>query len=200
MADYSIIADTSNTVLRMLKDNLCPEPLQSPESIALAAPYDKNGDFQTGLFLYDMKELSEYRGTAPIRSPDNITTFPARPMTLFYLLYLNTRAQIAAAAEMEQRIFGKAIQTVMDNSTINLTAVNPFVDETEEETRISLLGLSFEDKTKIWAALSTPYQLAVYFSASPVYLSSRREREFTRVTAASIRIGSRDSWDGGGGG
>ncbi|MDL2232095.1 DUF4255 domain-containing protein [Ruminococcaceae bacterium OttesenSCG-928-L11] len=188
MADYSIIADASNTVLRMLKENLCPEPLQSPELVALAAPYDKNGDFQAGLFLYDMRELSEYRGTTPIRSPDNVTTFPSKPMTLNYLLFLNTKAQIAAAAEMEQRIFGKTIQTLMDNSVVNLTAVNPFVDEPEEECQVSLLNPTFEDKTKIWAALSTPYQLAVYFSVSPIFISSRRERSFSRVVAARVGI------------
>ena len=46
MADFSIISDVSNEVLKLLRENICPELIQSPESIALAAPTDKNADFQ----------------------------------------------------------------------------------------------------------------------------------------------------------
>ena len=45
MADFSIISDVSNEVLKLLRENICPELIQSPESIALAAPTDKNADF-----------------------------------------------------------------------------------------------------------------------------------------------------------
>ena len=48
MADFSIISDVSNEVLKVLRDNICPELIQSPESIALASPTDKNADFQLG--------------------------------------------------------------------------------------------------------------------------------------------------------
>ena len=37
MADFSIISDVSNEVLKLLRENICPELIQSPESIALAA-------------------------------------------------------------------------------------------------------------------------------------------------------------------
>ena len=66
MADFSVVADVSNTLLRLLRRELCPEPVQSPESIRLAAPTDKTGDFQLGIFLYDLRELGEYRTSAPV--------------------------------------------------------------------------------------------------------------------------------------
>ena len=34
MADFSIISDVSNEVLKLLRENICPELIQSPESIA----------------------------------------------------------------------------------------------------------------------------------------------------------------------
>ena len=46
MADFSIISDVSNEVLKVLREQICPELIQSPESIALAIPTDKNADFQ----------------------------------------------------------------------------------------------------------------------------------------------------------
>ena len=46
MADFSIISDVSNEVLKLLRENICPELIQSPESIALAVPTDKNEGFR----------------------------------------------------------------------------------------------------------------------------------------------------------
>ena len=45
MADFSIISDVSNEVLNVLREQICPELIQSPESIALGIPSDKNADF-----------------------------------------------------------------------------------------------------------------------------------------------------------
>ena len=41
MADFSIISDVSNEVLKLLRENICPELIQSPESIALQHPLTK---------------------------------------------------------------------------------------------------------------------------------------------------------------
>ena len=48
MADFSIVSDVSNELLKVLRDNICPELIQSPEAISLAIPSDKNADFQLG--------------------------------------------------------------------------------------------------------------------------------------------------------
>lgn len=186
MADFSIIADTSGALLRLLRENLCPDPVLSPESIALVSPSDKNGDFQLGLYLYDLKELSEFRNTTPSYSDKNIRSMPPKPLSLYYALFINSKAQIAAGAEMEQRIFGRSVQTLADNSALNLAGTNPYLAPWEETTRISLLNLSFEDKAKIWSALQSPYQVGVYFQVSPVLLSSRAEERIARVTSATI--------------
>lgn len=182
MADYSIIADVSSSVLKIFRESLCPELIASPESIALVTPTDKNGDFQLGMFLYDIKELSEYRSNIPHVGHDNMRRFPDFPLTLSYLLFTNSKAQIAAGADMEQRILGKAIQAIRDNSTVNLKGTNPYLGDYEETTGISVVNLNFEDKSKIWSALSTPYQVGVYFAVSPVFITPQRVIETVRVT------------------
>lgn len=189
MADFSIISDTSAALLRLLRESLCPDPVVSPESIALASPADKSGDFQLGLFLYDLRELSEYRSTTPISTGSNSLSKPPKQMSLFYLLFLNNKAQIAAGAEMEQRIFGRAIQALYDTATLNIAAANPYLAPEEAHATLALLNHSFEDKTKIWSALQSPYQIAVYFTAAPVLLSSRVEQRITRVTDAAVTTG-----------
>lgn len=181
MADFSIISDVSNEVLRLLRDNICPELIQSPESIALASPTDKNADFQLGLYLYDIQELREYQRLDAIRLKGNQMQYPPKPLNLFFALYINSKSQMMSSAENEQRILGRAIQVLMDHAIL--------YGESEEEdasASITLLPLSFEEKTKIWSVLSVPYQLGVYFSVSPVLLSSRRIRSFKRVISAEF--------------
>ena len=114
MADFSIVADVSAELLKLLRTQMCPAPVSAPESIRLAAPTDKNGDFQLGLYLYDLRELGEYRAGALQRGADNIRRRPPRPLTLHYLLFLNSKAQIATGAETEQRILGRAMQVLGD--------------------------------------------------------------------------------------
>lgn len=179
MADFSIISDVSNEVLKVLRENICPELIQSPESIALAVPTDKNADFQLGLYLYDIQELREYQQMDVIRMRGSQAQYPPKPLNLFFALYINSKSQLMSNAENEQRIIGRAIQVLMDHAIL-------FQGDEEEDSRgsITLLPLSFEEKTKIWSVLSVPYQLAVYFSVSPVLLSSRRVRTFKRVIAA----------------
>ena len=189
MAGFSIMADVSNTVLSLLRENLCPDPIQSPESIILVSPGDKNSDFQLGVFLYEMKELSEYKTSTMLTGADDLRRYPPKPLLLQYMLFMNNKAQIAAGAEIEQRVFGKAMVTLMDNSVISLAQANPFLDAAEQEVTIALLNQSFEEKTKVWSALSVPYQVSVFFTASPVLLSPQRTTKLARVSTTRIEVG-----------
>lgn len=186
MADFSIISDVSNEVLKVLRENICPELIQSPESVALASPTDKNADFQLGLYLYDIQELREYQQMDMIRLRGNQAQYPPKPLNLFFALYINTKSQLMSNAENEQRILGRAIQVLMDHAILYETA-----NEEEVSASITLLPLSFEEKTKIWSVLAVPYQLAIYFSVAPVLLSSRRIRSFKRVVAAEFDVAQR---------
>ena len=187
MADFSIISDASASLLRLLRENLCPDPVVFPESIALASPTDKNGDFQLGIYMYDLKELTEYRNTTPINGVVTRTK-PPKPLSLYYMLFINSKAQMAAGAEVEQRIFGRAIQALMDAGSLSLAEANPYLAPEEESATISLLNLSFEDKTKIWSTLQAPYQLGVYIVVSPVLLSSRAVEKIVRVTEVHMSV------------
>ena len=86
MADFSIISDVSNEVLKLLRENICPELIQSPESIALAAPTDKNADFQLGLYLYDIQELREYQQQDMNYNPQQMNTEPTKEKIVAGLL------------------------------------------------------------------------------------------------------------------
>ena len=96
MADFSIISDVSNEVLKVLREQICPELIQSPESIALAMPTDKNADFQLGLYLYDVQELREYRQMDQIRLRGNQSQYPPKPRKVaVFLLFLAQTIKIS---------------------------------------------------------------------------------------------------------
>ena len=181
MADFSIISDVSNEILKLLREHLCPELIPSPESIALASPTDKNADFQLGLYLYDIQELREYQSLDTIRLRGNQMQYPPKPLNLFFALYINTKSQLMSNAENEQRILGRVIQVLMDHAILYDASSSE-----ESSASMTLLPLSFEEKTKIWSVLSVPYQLGIYFSVAPVMLSSRRVRSFRRVVSAEF--------------
>ncbi|MCL2399876.1 MAG: DUF4255 domain-containing protein [Defluviitaleaceae bacterium] len=181
MADFSIISDTSTSMLKFLRENLCPEPLMSPESITLVSPQEKSGDFQLGMHLYDFKEVSEFRNTTPLTRDDNVRTRPPKILELNYMLFSNKQAQVAMGPEAEQRIFGRALQAIADAGTLNVTETNPYLTSEESEMNISTLNPSFEEKQRIWSALQCPYQIGIYFALSPVVLSSKVLTRVVRV-------------------
>ncbi len=185
MADFFVVSDVSTALINLLREGLCPEPIASPESIKLISPTDKNTDYMLGLFLYDIKEQGEIKSTTPIRRLDNTRTPPPKPLTLYYMLFLNSKSQIAAAAEMEQRVLGRCIQLLADSSLLNMSGLHS-VQEEEGNAALALTQMTFEEKTRIWTALNVPYQLGVHFTITPVLLSSRRSDSFRRVTDISI--------------
>ncbi len=180
MAEFSIIADISNAFLKLVRENLCPSPMQTPESIVLTSPNDKNNDFQLGIFLYDIKDLGEFRTTVPTRV-GNKKQMPDRPLTLNYMLFLNTKSQMSMGTETEQRILGRLYQTIMDNPQIEVPSADPYSQEVAT-AGVTVINMSFDEKSKIWSVLSLPYQVAMHIQISPVMLSSRKNVEFTRVT------------------
>ena len=186
MADFSIISDVSNEVLKLLRENICPELIQSPESIALAAPTDKNADFQLGLYLYDIQELREYQNLDMISVRGNQAQYPPKPLNLFFALNMKTKSQMMSNVENEQRIHGRPMQVLMDHANLYETAENH-----ETSASITMLPMSFVENPMKRTLLSIPYQLGIYFSVAPVLLSSRRIRSFKRVVAAEFDVSQR---------
>lgn len=185
MSDFSVISDVSNQILKLMREQICPEMIQSPESVKLVSPSDKNSDFQLGLYLYDIQELREYKQVDLIRMNGGKARYPAKPLNLYFAFYMNNKSQMMSDAENEQRILGRVMQVLMDNAILDGTANE---EQEDEGAAITLLTMSFEDKTKLWSVLSLPYQLAIYFSVSPVILSSRRIYSFSRVLHAEYDV------------
>ena len=85
------------------------------------------------------------------------------------------------------------MQILSDYPVVDVNRAPLSAEDAEESASVTFLNLSFEDKTKIWSALNIPYQVGVYFTVSPVLLSSRRSEPFVRVTDIEVQTGQRES-------
>lgn len=180
MNKYTIIADISNYICSLLKKNMTPEPILNEEFIGVCTPSEK-GDLILGIYLYDIKESEEIRSTTMINRTMGRQKFPPTYLTLYFMITAYSNTEIKFKYVDDQRILGRVIQVLNDNSTINIEELLHSSDLLMPEAKIQILNLNLEEKSKIWNASNVPYRLSVCFSVSPVELESTRERTVQRV-------------------
>lgn len=187
MNKYTIIADISNHICSLLKNNMTPEPILNEEFIGMCTPSDK-GDLNLGVYLYDIKESEEIRSATMINRGVSSQKFPPTYLTLYYMITAYSNTEIKFKYLDDQKILGRVIQIISDNSIIDVASLVNSTNLLMPESRIQLLNLSNEDKTKIWNAPNTPYRLSICISVSPIELESTRVRNIQRVTEAITNI------------
>lgn len=180
MNKYTVIADISNHICSLLQKNMTPEPILNEDYIGICAPYEK-GDLILGIYLYDVKESEEVRSISMVNMSSNRQKFPPTYLTLNYIITAYSNTEIKFKYLDDQKILGRAIQVLTDNSIINMHELTNSNDLMMQESKIQLLNLSHEEKNKIWNFPNTPYRLSMCFSVAPVELESTRLRKVQRV-------------------
>lgn len=159
MANYSAIAEAGASMIEVLRDNLCPEPIISPDMIGLCSPAETD-DLQLGLHLYSIKQNREYR-----RDGD-----PLLNLTLYYLLTAYSDADIQERAYDESYILGAAIQTLNENSTLGSAYLQGSLGSDGTDVRIDLHYLTPEEMQKIWIFPNVPYRTSVAYMVYPIII------------------------------
>ena len=180
MSKYTIIADISNHICSLLKKNMTPEPILNEEFIGICTPNGK-GDLILGIYLYDIKESEEIRSTTMVNIRNTRQKSPPTYLTLYYMITAYSNTEIKFKYMDDQRILGRVIQVLTDNSTINVKEITNSSNILMPEAKIQFLNLNNEEKNKIWNVPNVPYRLSLCFSVSPVELESTRERKVQRV-------------------
>lgn len=173
MGGYTAVADASNTILKLLRDNMLPEPIPGPEMIGLCSPAEK-GDFRLGLYLYSTRENGEFNNT---RTPG----VPPLSLSLYYLLTAYSTAELKSRAYDEYCILGRAMQVMNDNGIVGNSALQGTLAENNEELRIKLNYLSPDEMSKIWTFPDVPYRLSVGYIVGPVTISAGGGGDVRRV-------------------
>ena len=172
MARYSIISDVSNYIVKLLKDNLSPEPMLSSQTIELVSPADNNADYTLGIFMYDIKENYEHMQVNMIPIENNKLRRPPQSLSLYYMIYVNASAQVSIKSIDTQKILARVQQVLYDHPTVIVNELQSGLETKEADIRIISSKLLYDEKTRIWSALNKPCQLALYYTVSPIMLSS----------------------------
>lgn len=188
MADYPIISDVSNHLIRLLREQMCPEPIPAPNSIAIATPIEQDADYLLGLYLYDIREDGEISTPPMIGAGMTRLRRPPKPYSLYYMLYLNASSQMGMKGGDLQKVIGRAAQAINDASTVLPRTLQPWLERDEPPIVFSPARLTLEDKTRVWTAVNKPYQVALFYRASPILLSSQIVVDPPRVTEARFAL------------
>jgi hypothetical protein len=188
MADYPIISDVSNYICRLLREKMCPEPIPSPNNISVCSPAESEVDYILGLYLYDIREEGEISMPSLIGPGKTRLRRPPRPYSLYYMLFINGSSQMGLKAADIQKIIGRAAQIINDGGTVYPNTLQTWLENEEPPILLTAAKLSLEDKVRVWSAISKPYQVSLFYKATPVFLSSEIVVESPRVTEAAFRL------------
>lgn len=188
MADYTIIADVSAYIVKMLREKMCPEPVPSPNNIEISSPASQDVDYIIGLYLYEIKEETQVARPPMVDRGKIQLLQPARPYSLYYMVFINGSSQMGLKAPDIQKIIGRVAQIVNDNSSVRPQELQPWLDAVEPPIVLSQAKMALDEKVRVWQAINKPYQISLFYKAAPVFLSSEMVVEPPRVGEASIGI------------
>lgn len=197
MADYTIISDVSQYMVKILREKMCPEPIPSPNNITASSPSEQDVDYILGLYLYDIREEGEVSVPPLIRSGRTRLRRPPKPYSLYYMLFLNGSSQMGLKAADTQKILGRAAQIINDGNQVAPTQLQSWLENEEPLITFSPAKISLEDKVRVWSAISKPYQVSLFYKAAPVFISSEVIVDPPRVTEARFSIGLQNGNGGG---
>ena len=191
MADYTIISDVSQHMVKILREKMCPEPIPSPNNITASSPSEQDVDYILGLYLYDIREEGEVAVPSLMGTGRTRLQRPPRPYSLYYMLFLNGSSQMGLKGGDVQKIIGRAAQVINDSNYVDPRQLQPWLEENESPIIFSPAKLTLEDKVRVWSAINKPYQVSLFYKASPVFLSSEIVVDSPRVTDASFNLSLR---------
>lgn len=184
MGSYNVIADVGNSLLKILRDNLCPDIIPQPEMIGLGSPAG-HGDLRLTLFLYNIIESGEFRHNEVVAVNSSTAVFPPMALDLYYLMTAHSSSEISTKTMDEHRILGRAMQAFFDNGILRGPNLAGTLSEKNEEIRIVMDNLPFDLMMKLWTFPNVAYKLSVSYQVGPVYIDSTRTRSTKRVLEVS---------------
>lgn len=191
MADYPIISDVSTYMVQLLRGKMCPEPIPSPNNISVCSPAEQDADYILGIYLYDIREEGEVSVPSMLGTGRTRLQRPPRPYSLYYMLFINGSSQMGLKAADVQKILGRAAQIVTDGNVVNPRQLQTWLENEEPPIIFTPAKLSLEDKVRVWSAINKPYQVSLFYKASPVFVSSEIIVDSPRVTEAQFSVSMR---------
>ncbi len=184
MADYTVITDIGLSLVKMLREALVPELIAHPDGVGLAHPHDK-GDMNLSLYLYEIKENTDFRSNDLIDQGDTLR-YPPIALDLCYLITAHSASDVLTRAIDEHRIMGKTLQTLHDHNTLRGDDLVGSLAGTDGVFRIVKEDIPLDTAISLFP--DVPYKLSFNYRIGPVYVDSNRSKPAARVRERHIRL------------
>lgn len=184
MGSYAVIAETSETLVELLRERIRhrTDAIDVDRNrIALASPneIDDDSDVRLSLYLYSVAK-NDALNTEPRRYDEEEGTASDPPLALD-LQYLVTaypagsNGDLTAETIDQHRLLGLAVQTLNDSGILDGTEFGG--TRFDRDVSITLQTDTSEEAMDIWfnAVGEKPYHLSVAYTVSPVLVDSRVE-------------------------
>lgn len=185
MGRYTIISEISQKIVDLLCEGMVPDIITDKNGIGLCGP-DEKGDFSVGVYLYNIEENYDFKQSGMINVNYKEQKFPPLVLSLYYMITAYSSSDIKFRAIQEQRILGRVMQILADNSIINGSDFGN--DVMGADIRIELLNLSIDEKIKLWNDNTKPYKTSICYKITPVELESTKGRRISRVTEFTVKL------------
>lgn len=181
MGRYTVIANVSEEMVRILQKELVPELISDESAIGLCSPEEPD-DIELGIFLYDIQENDEVRRLGMIDDSSEKQQYPPAFLSLYYMLTAYSQSDRKFQMAQEQRILGRVIRKFHDY---------PYLEVEGEQYPLQLMKLSTEDKLKLWNFNGKPYKPSLFYKSAPIILDSARFRKVSRVRSREFGVSRR---------
>ncbi|MBN2982768.1 MULTISPECIES: DUF4255 domain-containing protein [Cohnella] len=186
IGSYTVFADVGASVLKLLREQMTPDPVPRPDLIGIASPVDK-GDLALTLFLCSIRENGEAR-RSDMQLQGGVMRYPPLAVDLHFLLTAHSTADLQTRTLDEHRLLGRAMQVLYDNSILRPPYLEGTLADNEEELRITAVTLDPDQAMRHWQFGDTPYKLSLLYRVGPVLLESNRSKPVSRVVERKITL------------
>ncbi len=187
MAKHMGILEVGSALVELLRANLTPDIIQSPDAIGLCSPDDK-GDIILGIHLYDIRESEEIR----VNEMQNIDVrnqkYPSAYLTLSYMITAYSTADVKFRAGEDHKILGRVVQVFHDNAVLNPATLKPVEKAGEFTLRIRMANLEVEEKQRLWNFPNNASRVSLFYRVGPVEVESDRIKGVQRVIQADWTV------------
>lgn len=187
MGKYTAISEMSRAILRILRRELVPDTIQNPDAIGLCSPDDR-GDFVVGIHLYDIKTSEEIRANSMVPQGTGSSRYPSCFVNLFYMITVHSIGDIKFRSEEEQKVLGKIVQALHDNSCLDAQTLEPVSVRKPMDVVIQMQTLELEEKVRIYNVPNAGYKLSLFYKAAPVEIESLKTKQVSRVTDMEFTV------------
>jgi Pvc16 N-terminal domain len=171
MGDHGAIADTSESLLKLLRDRL--SGLVASDHVTLVSPAEIELDTTPSLavFLYQVLPNAHLKNLEPERVGAGTLRPAPTTVDLFYLL-----VPYAQKREDEHKVLGRVIQSLNATPVLRGSWLQGSLLGSDDRIRVLFHPLAFEEHLRLWNAFGNrPFKLSATYLVTPVSIESSAE-------------------------